>query len=54
MNVFGKRFELTSRGTPGQVAFDAAGYWYFCYASNQWARIGPTGYGRAAASPPSW
>ena len=44
----------TSPGTPGQVAFDAAGYWYFCYGVNQWGRIGPTGYGSAAASPPSW
>jgi F5/8 type C domain len=44
----------TSPGTPGQVAFDAAGYWYFCYAVDQWGRIGPTGYGSAAASPPSW
>jgi hypothetical protein len=44
----------TSPGTPPQVAFDAAGYWYFCYGVNQWARIGPTGYGSAAASPPSW
>ena len=44
----------TSPGTPGQVAFDAAGYWYFCYGLNQWGRIGPTGYGSAAASPPSW
>jgi large repetitive protein len=44
----------TSAGTPGQVAFDAAGNWYFCYGVNQWGRIGPTGYGSAAASPPSW
>ena len=44
----------TSAGTPGQVAFDSAGYWYWCYAVNSWARIGPTGYGSAAASPPSW
>ena len=43
-----------SPGTPGQVAFDAAGNWYFCYGVNQWGRIGPTGYGNAAASPPSW
>ena len=43
-----------SPGTPGQVAFDAAGNWYFCYGVSQWARIGPTGYGSAAASPPSW
>ena len=33
----------TSPGTPGQVAFDAAGNWYFCYEVNQWGRIGPTG-----------
>jgi hypothetical protein len=39
----------TSPGTPGQVAFDAVGYWYFCYGVNQWGRIGPTGYGSAAA-----
>jgi hypothetical protein len=44
----------TSPGTPGQVAFDASGNWYFCYGVNQWGRIGPTGYGSAAASPPSW
>jgi hypothetical protein len=44
----------TSAGTPGQIAFDAAGNWYWCYAVNSWARIGPAGYGSAAASPPSW
>jgi hypothetical protein len=44
----------TSTGTPGEVAFDSAGNWYWCYAFNSWARIGPTGYGSAAASPPSW
>jgi hypothetical protein len=38
----------------GQVAFDAAGYRYFCYGVNQWGRIEPTGYGSAAASPSSW
>ena len=46
--------DATSPGTPGQVAFDAVGNWYFCYGVNQWGRIGPTGYGSAAASPPSW
>jgi hypothetical protein len=46
--------DATSPGTPGQVAFDAVGNWYFCYGANQWGRIGPTGYGSAAASPPSW
>jgi len=40
----------TSPGTPGQVAFDAAGYWYFCDGVNQWGRIGPTGYGRDNAA----
>jgi hypothetical protein len=44
----------TSPGTPGQVAFDAAGNWYFCYGQNQWGEIGPTGYGSAEASQPSW
>jgi len=44
----------TGAGTPGEVAFDSAGNWYWCYALNSWARIGPGGYGSAAASPPSW
>jgi hypothetical protein len=48
------RADATSPGTPGQVAFDAVGNWYFCYKVNEWGRIGPTGYGSAAASPPSW
>jgi hypothetical protein len=43
-----------SAGTPGEVAFDSAGNWYWCYALNSWARIGPGGYGSAAASRPSW
>lgn len=34
----------TSTGTPGQIAFDASGNWYWCYATNAWARIGPGGY----------
>ncbi len=34
----------TSTGTAGQVAFDSSGYFYFCYAANQWGRIGPGGY----------
>lgn len=41
----------TNPGTPGQVALDAAGYWYFCHGVNQWGRIGPTSYDSAAASP---
>jgi len=43
-----------SPGTPGHVALDCAGNGYFSYGVSQWARIGPTGYGSAAASPPSW
>ena len=34
----------SSAGTPGQIAFDASGNWYWCYATNAWARIGPGGY----------
>ena len=28
----------------GQVSFDASGNYYWCYAPNSWARIGPAGY----------
>jgi len=31
-------------GTPGQISFDAAGNWYWCYDTDLWARIGPGGY----------
>lgn len=31
-------------GTPGQTAYDTAGNFYFCYATDQWARIGAGGY----------
>jgi hypothetical protein len=31
-------------GTPGQVAMDGSGNLYWCYATNQWARIGPAGW----------
>lgn len=34
----------TATGAPGQVAWDSAGNLYFCFALNQWARIGPGGY----------
>lgn len=33
-----------STGTPNQIAYDAVGNFYWCYATNQWARIGPGGY----------
>lgn len=33
-----------SAGVAGQVAYDAFGYFYWCYATNAWARIGPGGY----------
>ena len=44
----------TSPGTPGQVSYDTEGNWYWCSGLNQWGRISPTGYGSAAAPPPSW
>ncbi|MEI9971049.1 MAG: discoidin domain-containing protein [Ignavibacteriota bacterium] len=31
-------------GKAGQIAYDAAGNYYWCYANNLWARIGPGGY----------
>lgn len=34
----------TSAGTPGMTAYDAIGNFCWCYATNQWARIGPGGY----------
>jgi hypothetical protein len=34
----------TSPGVQGQFAIDATGNFYFCYGTNQWARIGPGGY----------
>ena len=34
----------SSTGTPNQVAYDALGNFYWCYATNSWARIGPGGY----------
>ncbi len=34
----------TNTGTAGQVAWDSAGNFYWCYSVNQWARIGPGGY----------
>jgi hypothetical protein len=34
----------TSTGTPGQIAYDSSGNFYWCYGTNQWARIGPAGY----------
>lgn len=33
-----------SSGTPGQIAYDSSGNFYFCYAVNLWARQGPGGY----------
>jgi hypothetical protein len=34
----------SSTGTPGQIAYDASGNLYFCYAANSWARLGSSGY----------
>ena len=31
-------------GTPGQIAFDVSGNFYFCYDTNAWAQLGPGGY----------
>jgi hypothetical protein len=31
-------------GTAGQIAVDGFGNWFWCYAANSWARIGPAGY----------
>lgn len=33
-----------STGTTGQIAYDSAGNFYWCYAANSWARIGTGGY----------
>ncbi len=35
---------FSSAGTPGQVAYDTVGNFYWCYLANQWARIGPAGW----------
>lgn len=34
----------TAPGAVGQTAYDASGNFYWCYAANLWARIGPGGY----------
>jgi hypothetical protein len=34
----------TSTGVTGQIAYDSSGNYYWCYATNHWARIGPGGY----------
>jgi hypothetical protein len=34
----------SSSGATGQVALDSSGNFYWCYATNSWARIGPGGY----------
>jgi hypothetical protein len=34
-------------GAAGQIAFDSAGNFYFCYAADSWARIGAAGYSSA-------
>jgi len=31
-------------GSAGQIAYDSAGNFYWCYAANSWARIGSGGY----------
>jgi hypothetical protein len=33
-----------STGAVGQVAYDSSGNFYWCYATNSWARIGPGGF----------
>jgi len=34
----------TSTGVAGQISFDSAGNYYWCYAANSWARVGPGGF----------
>jgi hypothetical protein len=34
----------TTAGVEQQIAYDAFGNFYWCYAANKWARIGPGGY----------
>ena len=34
----------SASGTAGQIAYDSSGNFYWCYAANSWARIGPAGY----------
>lgn len=34
----------TATGAPGQIAYDVSGNFFWCYATNLWARIGPGGY----------
>lgn len=34
----------TSTGTPGQLAYDSSGNFYWCYATNAWARMGSGGF----------
>jgi hypothetical protein len=34
----------SATGTAGQIAYDSSGNYYWCYAANSWARIGPGGY----------
>lgn len=34
----------SSFGVPGQIAYDVSGNFYWCYAADSWARIGPGGY----------
>ena len=35
---------FSAAGTPGQTAYDTSGNFYWCYATNAWAMIGPGGY----------
>jgi hypothetical protein len=34
----------TATGTAGQIGYDSAAFFYFCYAANLWVRIGAAGY----------
>ena len=33
-----------STGIPGQAAYDSSGNFYYCYAPDAWAQIGPGGW----------
>lgn len=34
----------SSSGTAGQISYDSLGNFYWCYATNSWARMGPNGF----------
>ena len=41
-----KPFGHTDPGVPGQISYDTSGNFYWCYATDLWARIGPGGYSK--------